>query len=390
MRTDNTRVHQQPGHALMTLAAVLVLGGTAMHVSAATGTSNVTTPITQRHVGITREQAAEMPDREADQALVDGWPLYRTERGQEAFNHAMAALRATEGDAPSASAFAKCSNLNCRLLLPKLTSRGWIPSGRIWVSPSDYVLIVHSPRRAGRKSDRRRSRKRMRYFVFHEFHNSTRNTDVYDTISAHRRSVFVPFYLGKPGIDATGRRFVVVVQVAPHNIVSRHAGNFGHAGPGIEVAKNRWEKLAQLQAQAGVLVATIVKAAEPQLRVVRHRGAEGRPMLRAYQRRLAVLKAKSRRPKVRLPFTPASKAQVARATGAITDVIRFDGVASAPKRFRIPVPKLAMAPLPKFRVPVPQPAVAPPRPEPVRATPLTMEALIRRILSEPFGGSLTD
>ena len=83
----------------------------------------------------------------------------------------------------------------------------------------------------------------MRYFVFHEFLNSTHNTDPYDTISAHSGSVFVPLYMSKQWTDAKGRRFVIVVQVAPYDVVSLHATDKGSAGPGMEVAKNTADEL---------------------------------------------------------------------------------------------------------------------------------------------------
>ena len=86
------------------------------------------------------------PRSEDDQALVEGWPLYRTERGQEAFNDAMATLRATDGAAPPPDKFRGCPGLDCNLSLPSLGPDGWIPPGRLWVSGMEYVLFVHSPR----------------------------------------------------------------------------------------------------------------------------------------------------------------------------------------------------------------------------------------------------
>ena len=44
--------------------------------------------------------------------------------------------------------------------------------------------------------------------------------------------------MSKQWTDARGRRFVIVVQVAPHDVVSFHATDKGSAGPGMEVAKN--------------------------------------------------------------------------------------------------------------------------------------------------------
>src|SRR5690606_36467252 len=118
------------------------------------------------------------------------------------------------------------------------------------------------------------------YFVFHEFHNSSRNTDPYDTISSHRGRVFVPFYMSKVGVDDHGRRYVAIIQVAPYDVVSVHATNYGSAGPGVEVAKNMSDDLQPLQARAGIVLARIVKRAAPLLRVVNHRGREGLSMLR--------------------------------------------------------------------------------------------------------------
>jgi len=352
-----------------------------------------TTRITERNVELTRELAAQQPRREADQAILDGWPLYRTERGQQAFNHAMATLKATEGVSPPSRAFKGCSNLICHLRLPRLRSDGWIPAGRLWISPRQYVLIVHSPRHSGGKRLRRRSAKTMKYFIFHEFHNSTRNTDLYDTISAHNRSVFVPFYMGRQGIDGKGRAFVVVVQVAPHDVVSRHAMNFGSAGPGIEVAKNYGSRLARLQAKAGILIASIVISAEPRLRVVRHRGSEGRPMLRAFMRRLSKLRSKRRLPSVQLPFVPAPRGQVTRATGKLSELIRRKYTSAGQVASVAPRPAIVAEMAPPFAVPAPRLAIRAPAPRPVefhpglpvvRASPLTMQRLVERILREPL------
>ncbi|MFT5508371.1 MAG: hypothetical protein ACI89J_001446 [Hyphomicrobiaceae bacterium] len=336
-------------------------------------------PISERHTGITREIAAGKPRREDDQVVVDGWPMYRTERGQESFNHAMATLKATDQPPPGLAAFQGCADLKCRLALPMLTSRGWIPAGRLWVSPAEYVLIVHSPRRSKYDPGKRRSRRGMRYFVFHEFHNSTGNTDLFDTISAHRRSVFVPFYLGKPGRDAQGRRYVVVVQVSPHDIVSRHARVFGSAGPGIEVAKNTNQRLSRLQAQAGILVATIVKRAVPHLRMVRHRGSEGRPMLRAYESRRRAVKRMRGTKRIRLPFVAADAGRVARATGSLKRMIAHAG----PVRIRPLVSPDELRPsvfasLPRL--------VAAPRlvAEFIGRPVLTMDKLLQRILRTPI------
>ena len=161
----------------------------------------------------------------------------------------------------------------------------------------------------------------MRYFVLHEFHNSTRNTDPFDTISSHSRSVFVPFYMSKQWTDAKGRRFVIVVQVAPYDVVSFHATDKGSAGPGIEVAKNVTDELEPLQGLAGILVAAFVKTAAPHLEVVNHGGNEGLPMLNEYKRRLETLRARPGAPSVVLPFVPARAQGVATATARLEDLI---------------------------------------------------------------------
>lgn len=336
-------------------------------------------PIAGRHAHITRDVAAGQPRRENDQVVVNGWPMYRTNRGQEAFNHAMATLRATDGPPPRAQVFRqRCTYLNCPVTLPRLSRSGWIPAGRLWVSPSAYVLIVHSPRRSKYDPGRRRSLRAMRYFVFHEFHNSTGNTDVFDTISAHRWSVFVPFYLGKPGRDAQGHNYVIVVQVAPHDIVSRHARVFGNAGPGIEVAKNRREPLSKLQAVAGIVVATIVKRAVRRLRMVHHRGTEGLPMLRAYRARQAAWKRMRGRPRLRLPFVAADPVRVANATGSLASLIVHTGpVRAMPPADLFDPGRSLLAGLPRL--------VSPPRlVEMVRKPVLTMDQLLARVLAMPL------
>lgn len=277
-------------------------------------------PIKERHIGGSRVGATQAPRSEGDQAVVDGWPLYRSERGQTAFNDAMATLKATEGPAPSASTFKSCPDLVCNLSLPALSADGWLPAGRYWVSPAEYVVIAHSPR-ARNGNYRRHPARSMRYFVYHEFHNGTRNTDPYDTISSHSGSVYVSFYMSKQATDAAGRRFVVVVQVAPHDVVSIHASDKGSAGPGIEVAKNVTDTLEPLQGTAGILVATIVKTAVPHLKVVNHRGSEGQPMLAGYERRLAALKARADAPSLALPFVAASAQRVVAATEALDRLI---------------------------------------------------------------------
>jgi len=215
--------------------------------------------------------------------------------------------------------------LECNLSLPALTADGWIPPGRIWVSPTEYVLIAHSPRLRDAQNYRRRSDRDMRYFVYHEFQNSTQNTDPFDTISSHSGSVFVPLYMSKQWTDARGRRFVVVVQVAPHDVVCFHATDKGSAGPGMEVAKNTAETLEPLQGLAGILIATIVKVAAPQLQVVNHRGNEGLPMLNAYQRRLQMLRTNPSAPTVALPFVPAQPQRVTTASARLEELIARRG-----------------------------------------------------------------
>jgi hypothetical protein len=270
-----------------------------------------------RNIDVSRAGAAQLPRSEGDQVLVDGWPLYRTERGQQAFNDSMATLRATDGVAPPLGAFQGCTHLECNLALPPLSSGGWIPPGRIWVSPTEYVLVVASPRLPEGQPYRRRDSRQMRYFVFHEFHNSTRNTDPFDTISSHSGSVFVPLYMSKEWADARGRRFVIVVQVAPYDVASFHATDWGSAGPGMEVAKNMTEELEPLQGLAGIVVATLLKTAAPQLEIVNHGGNEGLPMLRQYQRWLATRKAHA----LVLPFVAARSDRVAAAGGRLEDLI---------------------------------------------------------------------
>ena len=316
-----------PGKTILLLAVMLSIPtslttGTALAV----GVSNQNhLPIMERNIDVSRKRSTKRPRNVNDQAIVNGWPLYRTNRGQEAFNHAMATLQVTDSPAPDKAAFKGCSDLGCHLLLPKIDRDGWLPSGRIWISPSQYVLITHSPRRSRKKKIRRNSLKRMKYFVFHEFQNSTHNTDPYDTISAHKFSVFVPFYMGKRRVDARGNRFVVIVQVSPYDVRSIHASNKGNAGPGIEVAKNTAGKLEPLQGAAGILIATMVKKRLPKLRVVNHRGNEGRPMLRAYKKRLALLKRRPSAPTVRLPFVPAKPMSMALVSGRLGELIARPG-----------------------------------------------------------------
>lgn len=330
---------------MTTLTALL---GPSDPASAAGGTQ-----IQDRNIGVSRTRATSYPRSEGDQAIIDGWPLYRTERGQTAFNAAMATLKATEGAPPKADAFKGCSNLDCNVALPSIDQDGWIPAGRVWVSPTEYVLFAHSPRARNNQSYRRRGFRMMRYFVFHEFHNGSRNTDTYDTISSHGGSVFVPFYMSKQGTDAYGHRYVVIVQVAPYDVVSIHASNMGSAGPGIEVAKNFNEGLEPLQGQAGIVIARIIKATAPHLKVVNHRGSEGQPMLNAYERHLATVRNKGG-PNVALPFVPASPNRIAMASGGIDDIVLRRG--ASPK---IPIAERGIVP-PKAATPprAREPAVA--------------------------------
>ncbi|MFY0613531.1 MAG: hypothetical protein JXQ99_18500 [Hyphomicrobiaceae bacterium] len=373
-RTQIASVRGAPDLGLIGATCLLALVGLSS-ADAAGATSVDATPILERHTGLKRDLVSGQPRREDDQVVVDGWPMYRTERGQQAFNQAMATLKATDSTSPSAELFRGCERLRCNVTLPQLTRGGWIPAGRLWVSPNEYVLIVHSPRRSKTDPGRRRARRAMRYFVFHEFHNSTGNTDVFDTISAHRRSVFVPFYLGKPGRDAKGHNYVIAVQTAPHDIVSRHARVFGSAGPGIEVAKNRRDHLHRLQAEAGILVATIVKRAVPHLRMVRHRGTEGRPMLRSYQRQVAAWKRARGRPRLRLPFVAANDHAVASSKGRLAELIVHAGpVRSMPSALGHPTTLLAG---------IPQLVSAPRLVRIMRQPIMTMDKLVQRVLRPP-------
>lgn len=341
---------RQPSGAAAWLAIVGALWIAALPVTLVHAASP-DAPVKERNIGVSRERSNKQPRSEGDQTLVDGWPLYRSERGQTAFNDAMATLKATESAAPAAKAFAACGNLECNLALPLIGSDGWIPAGRIWVSPAEYVLFAHSPRLRSGQHYRRRMPMSMRYFVFHEFHNSSRNTDPYDTISSHSGSVFVPFYMSKQGTDAQGRRFVVVVQVAPHDVFSVHASNMGSSGPGIEVAKNVSDGLEPLQGVAGILVATMIKHAAPHLQVVNHRGTEGRPMLSAYERRLAAVRSRPGATTVTLPFMPAPAQRVAAVASALDDLILRRGASP-----RLTLAERALVPLKPAPVPTSTPA----------------------------------
>lgn len=297
--------------SMLLIVGALIAGGSA-------GRAEPPGPIKSRNLDTSRTSAATMPRSEADQAVVGGWPVYRTPRGQQAFNDAMATLAATEATAPTAPTFARCPDLACPLVLPTIGADGWIPAGRLWVSPTEYVVIAHSPR--SRRADRRRSVMAMRHFVFHEFHNSSRNTDPYDTISSHSGAVFVPFYLSRTAHDARGRAFVVIVQVAPYDVVSVHASNLGSAGPGVEVARNAFDTVEPLQNTAGILLALMARAATPRLDVVNHRGNEGRPMLEAYLRHVD----RARRTggtAFTVPFVPARADRVARVDGGLETLL---------------------------------------------------------------------
>jgi hypothetical protein len=325
-------------------AALLALAGLLCGVTTPTD-SAAQTLLKTRNIDVSRERASEQPLCEGDQAIVDGWPLYRTDRGQAAFNDAMATLRATDEAGPAPEVFRGCADLACNLALPSIAADGWIPSGRLWVSPTDYVLFVHSPRLPDGQTYRRRAYATMRYFVLHEFHSSTRNSDPFDTISSHSGSVFVPLYMSKVWTDAQGRRFVMVIEVAPYDVVSIHAANKGSAGPGMEVAKNMSETLEPLQGLAGILVATIIKAAAPHLEVVNHHAAEGLAMLTAYQNRLAILRGRPGAPRVALPFVPAVGQRVAAATGRLEQLIQSRGISPIPTAERGPQePRVAAAP----------------------------------------------
>jgi hypothetical protein len=321
---------------IATLAALL---GASTQPASAQSIPTGATSVKERNIGITRSRAASMPRSESDQAIVDGWPLYRTERGQQAFNDAMATLKATNLNAPPVTAFKNCANLDCPLTLPTMTQDGWVQAGRIWVSASEYVLFVHSPRQRGNQNYRRRPANAMRYFVFHEFHNSSRNTDAFDTISSHSGAVFVPFYMSKPAVDAHGRRFVMIVQTAPYDVASIHATNYGSAGAGIEVARNVMDTVEPLQNLAGILIATITKTRSPNLRVVNHRGAEGQPMLAAYDRRLSAIQSRRANNAVILPFIAAAPQRMLVSAASIDDVITRRGMSP-----RLPIAERGFVP----------------------------------------------
>ncbi len=280
------------GAVTLTLAASI-----APSESVAQAVGQEAVPVKDRHIDASRAGATQQPRSEGDQAIVDGWPLYRTERGQAAFNDAMATLKATDGAAPAAAAFKGCGeSLECNLSLPALTRMAGFRREGSGCRRRSTCCSCTARGCATDKATAAAPARNMRYFVYHEFHNSTRNTDPFDTISSHSGSVFVSFYMSKQWTDAKGRRFVIVEQVAPHDVVSFHATDKGSAGPGMEVAKNYTDPLEPLQGLAGILVATIVKTAAPQLEVVNHGGTEGLPMLTQYQHRLQVLQARPNAP----------------------------------------------------------------------------------------------
>jgi hypothetical protein len=340
------------GRALYAIRALLRVGTVALTLGAPLAvlvapTEGVAQAIGQdalpliksRNLDVSREGATQLPRSEGDQAIVDGWPLYRTEKGQAAFNDVMATLKVTDRAAPLQAAFKGCQDLQCNLSLPALDAEGWLPPGRLWVSPTEYVLFVHSARLRDGQSYRRRAFRDMRYFVFHEFANSSHNTDPFDTISAHSGSVFVPFYMSKQWTDARGRRFVIITQTAPYDVVSYHATNKGSAGPGIEVAKNLPDPLEPLQGLAGIVVATILKTAAPHLQVVNHQDTEGLPMLNGYEHRLEILRQRPGAPTIALPFVPAPPERIATAVARLEDLIERRGASPI-----IPVSKRGIVP----------------------------------------------
>ena len=193
------------------------------------------------------------------------------------------------------------------------------------MSPSQYVLIAHSPRLAEGKTYRRRTWRKMEYFVFHEFNNSARNADPFDTISSHSGEVFVPLYMSKERLDARGRRFVTIVQTAPYDVVSIHATNMDSNGPGMEVAKNAGDEMEPLQGLAGIVIAAMIKNAAPHLEVVNHHDVEGLPMLQAYESRLERLKTRPAAATVTLPYYPAAPEKVASAAGQLPELLKGYG-----------------------------------------------------------------
>jgi hypothetical protein len=88
---------------------------------------------------------------------------------------------------------------------------------------------------------------------------------------------------------------------------------------------------------AGILVATIVKAAAPHLEVVNHHADEGLAMLDAHQKRLANLRSGPSTPSVRLPFVPAVARRVAAAAGRLEELILRRGASPIPTAERGPL-----------------------------------------------------
>ena len=294
--------------------------------------------IKDRHLDTPRKGAtAELPRSEGDQAVVEGWPLYRTERGQEAFNHAMATLRATDSASPAPRAFGGCVGLECNLSLPAIGADGSIPAGRIWISPTDYVLIVHSPRL--REARATAAAPSATCATSCSTSSSTARTTPIPThhLRPQRQRVRAPLHgqtmdrRPRPALrHRRAGRPLRRRQPAPTDK--------GSAGPGIEVAKNTSDELQPLQALAGVLIATIAKVASPQLAVVHHRGVEGLPMLNAYKRRLAILREQPGAPTVALPFMPAHPERVARAASLHNLIAPRDGSAAIPVASRAFLP----------------------------------------------------
>ena len=159
--------------------------------------------------------------------------------------------------------------------------------------------------------------------------------------------------MSKQRTDANGRTFVVVVQVAPHDVVSTHATIFGSAGAGIEVASNASDDMQPLQGLAGIIVATMVKAAEPRLAIVNHRGTEGLEMLQAYEGRLRRLRNKGRKiPPIKLPFVPVNKRRMAAASGRLAQLIAQPGRSPSIPVARSTAPPQLVGPIRPARRPI--------------------------------------
>ena len=101
---DALRALFHAGAVVLTLAGPLA-ALIAPTESAAQAVGQDAVPVKDRNIAVSRAEATELPRSEGDQALVDGWPLYRTERGQAAFNDAMATLKATDRAGPAPAAF---------------------------------------------------------------------------------------------------------------------------------------------------------------------------------------------------------------------------------------------------------------------------------------------